>query len=111
MKIIPFDPTISSYQQFTVNLGDFVCSFRLLWNERDSFWFCDFSTDAGENDSIRLVVNSPLLGSFSRLGYDGDFRLLKMDSSGVDIVNYSNFGTVWKLVFGTSDEWESFDGV
>lgn len=110
MKIIPFDPSLSSYQTFSVNLGDFVCSFRLLWNLRDACWFATLTSDAGENDGVRIVPESPLLGKKSNLGYDGDFRCLKFSKKASDAIGYSDLGSSWKLVWGSPDEWESYDG-
>jgi len=111
MKIIPFDPTLSSYQTFSVNLGDFVASFRLLWNERDGSWYMDVDSDIGKNSSVRLVPDSPLLGRFNRLGYEGDFRCLKTDASATNSLGYDQLGSAYSLVWGTATEWESYDGV
>ena len=111
MKIIPFSPSISSRQLFSVNLGELVCEFRMTWNSRVNSWFCDFKTSTGENDSVRLVENSPLLGGSNKTGLAGDFRVLKFNKLCQDPVTYDNLGTDWRLVFGTHDEWEAFDGV
>ena len=111
MKIIPFSPTISSRQIFSVNLGELVCEFRMAWNSRVQSWFCDFKTSTGENNSVRLVENSPLLGGSNKTGLDGDFRVLKFNKLCQDPVTYDNFGSDWKLVFGTRSEWEAVDGV
>ena len=111
MKIIPFDPKLSAYQSFNVNLGDFVCDFRFLWNGRCEAWFVDLTTDLGANNSIRLVESSPLLAKHSHLGFDGDFRVLKFNKFAPDRITYDNLGSDWKLVFGTKSEWEALDGV
>ena len=111
MKIIPFSPSISSRQVFSVNLGDLVCEFRMAWNSRVESWFCDFKTSTGENNSVRLVENSSLLEGTNRTGLDGDFRVLKFNKLCEDPVTYDNFGSDWKLVFGTRSEWETYDGV
>jgi hypothetical protein len=111
MKIIPFSPTISSRQNFSVNLGELVCEFTMAWNSRAGAWFCDFKTSTGENDSVRLVENSSLLKETNRTGLDGDFRVMKFNQLCNDPITYDNFGSDWRLVFGTHDEWEAFDGV
>lgn len=111
MKIIPFSPSISSRQIFSVNLGELVCEFRVTWNSRVNSWFCDFKTSTGENDSVRLVENSPLLGGSNKTGLAGDFRVLKFNKICADPITYDNFGSDWKMIFGTRSEWEAFDGV
>ncbi len=111
MKIIPFYPSLSSRQEFSVNLGELVCEFTMSWNSRAEAWFCDFRTSTGENDSVRLVEWSPLLKGINRTGLDGDFRVLKANRLCNDPITYDNLGSDWKLVFGTADEWETFDGV
>ena len=111
MKIIPFSPSVSSRQEFEVNLGELVCEFSVSWNSRCNSWFCDFRTSTGENDSVRLVENSDLLGSSNRTGLDGDFRVLKFNSLCNDPITYGNLGSDWRLVFGTKAEWEVVDGV
>lgn len=109
MKIIPFSPTLSSRQNFSVNLSELVCEFTISWNERAEAWFCNFKTSTGENDSCRLVENSPILKGFNHTGLDGDFRVLKFTKDCTDPITFDNFGSDWKLVFGTSTEWETFD--
>jgi hypothetical protein len=111
MKIIPFSPSISSRQNFSVNLGELVCEFTMAWNSRASAWFCDFKTSTGENDSVRLVENSSLLEGTNRTGLDGDFRVLKFNKLCNDPITYDNLGSDWRLVFATRSEWEVFDGV
>ena len=39
MKIIPFSPSLSSRQEFSVNLGELVCEFTMAWNSRAEAWF------------------------------------------------------------------------
>ena len=111
MKIIPFDPSISARQTFNVNLGELVCEFHFHWNERVASWFCDFKTTTGENSTVRLVENRSLLGNNNVTGLPGDFRVLRMNRLETDGITYDNFGTSWRLVYGTDDEWETFDGV
>ena len=71
----------------------------------------DFKTSTGENDSVRLVENSDLLGDSNRTGLDGDFRVLKFNNLCNDPITYGNLGSDWRLVFGTKAEWEVVDGV
>lgn len=111
MKIVQFDPSISSRQNFNVNLGELVCDFLFHWNERASAWFCDFTTSSGANHSVRLIENSSLLKGINRTGLPGDFRVLKMNRMAADIITYDNFGTDWKLVYGLPSEWEFIDGL
>lgn len=111
MKIIPFNPSISSRQNFSVNLGELVCEFSMSWNQRVDAWFCDFVTTSGANYSVRLVESSPLLGKVNRTGLKGDFRVLKFNSLGPDSISYDNLGTDWQLVFMTDEEGKVLDGV
>lgn len=111
MHIIPFNPAVSSRQNFSVNLGELVCEMTVAWNGRAGTWFADFVTSTGANYSVRLVETSPLLGKVNRTGLDGDFRVLKSNRLGADTIGYDNFGSDWKLVFGTKAEWEEYDGV
>ena len=52
-----------------------------------------------------------MLKGINRTGLDGDFRVLKANRLCNDPITYDNLGSDWKLVFGTADEWETFDGV
>lgn len=110
MKIIPFDPSISAYQEFSVNLGEFVCSFRFLWNERDGHWFVDFKSSLGSVLGVRIVEGSDLLWKNSGLGFDGNFRVLKTTKLAKELT-YDSLGSDYSLVFGLDSEWEVFDGV
>lgn len=109
MKVIPFDPSVSSIQSFNVNLGELVCDFLVSWNYRDGHWYSDFVTSYGANYSVKFVENSPLLGNANRTTLAGDFRILKMNRLAADRIAYDNFGSDWKLVYGTPEEWEKFD--
>lgn len=109
MKIIDFDPRISSRQRFNVNLGEQVVDFKFSWNTTVNAWFVDFATTEGYNNSVRLVENSGILHNKSRLGMDGDFRVLKFSRLCNEGITYDNFGTDWKMVFGTTEEWREFD--
>jgi len=111
MILIDSDFTDSAYQTFSVNLGEFVCDFRIQWNERDGRFFCDFSSDVGENNGVRLVLDRNLLSANNRLGYDGNFRLLKVNNQETEDVSCQNFGSSYKLVFGNTEEWEEFDAL
>lgn len=111
MKIIPFNPSVSSRQNFSVNLGELVCEFTMSWNQRVEAWYCDFETTSGANYSVRLVEDSPLLGEVNRTGLDGDFRVLKFNNLSSENINYDNLGTDWKLVFLTAEEGRQIDGV
>lgn len=111
MKIIPFSPKISSIQNFNVNLGELVCNFHILWNARAGSWFCDIETTTGKNCGMRLVENTPLLGATNRTGLKGDFRILKFNKLCSEPITYENFGSDWKLVFGTDKEWSLINGI
>ncbi len=109
MITIPIDTTQSSHFTLAVNISDVVCNFRFLWNERDSSWYCDFSSSNGQNLGIKVVRDNGLLGSRSNIGADGDFRVLKANKTAEDKITYENFGNDYILVWGTSSEWEEFD--
>lgn len=111
MIVIPFDPKISSYQTFEINLGEFVCSIRALWNEVDEHWFFDFTTDLGKRTSIRLIEGANILGKYNGLGYDGNFRLIRTNAMISSKSAYESIGTDYKLTFGTTQEWQEYDGV
>lgn len=110
MKIIPFNPNVSSYQELSVNLGEFVCDFRFLWNERDGFWYVDLKSSNGSVLGCRLCVGSNLVDKTSKLGYDGNFRVLKVTKTTKNL-GFENFGVDYKLVYGLSSEWELIDGI
>lgn len=109
MITIPIDTSKSSHFTFSVNIGDVMCNFRFLWNERDSSWYCDFSSSNGSNLGVKLVKDNNLLGSRSRIGADGDFRVLKTNKTAYDDITYENFGSDYSLVWGSTAEWEEFD--
>ena len=111
MKIIPFNPSVSSRQNFSVNLGELVCEFTVSWNQRVEAWYCDFETTTGANYSVRLVEDSPLLGNVNRTGLKGDFRVLKFNKLSKENITYDNLGTDWKLVYLTDGENGAFNGV
>ena len=107
MKVIPFDPgDIYGLQQFSANLGKLVCQFTMKWNSRVESWFCDFKTTTGENNSVRLVENSPLLKGTNRTGLDGDFVVLKFNKLCNEKITFDNFGTDWRMVYATKEELE-----
>lgn len=111
MKIIPFDPGVSSIQNFNVNLGELVCDFTIRWNIRAQAWFCDFQTSSGANNAVQLVENSPLLGDSNFTGLFGDFRVIKNNKSATSGITYDNLGSDWVIVYASYSEWETFDGV
>lgn len=111
MITIPVDTSKSSYFTQSVNIGDVVCTFRFLWNLRDGHWYCDFSSTEGSNLGVRIVEETPLLAQKSRIGADGDFRVLKSNKSSVKGITYENFGTDYILVWASTDEWEEYDGL
>lgn len=110
MKLIAFDPSISSRQKFNSNLGQMVCDFTFHWNERAGAWFCDFSTSEGANLSVRLIEQDALLGKMNRTGLKGDFRILRRNRMAENRITYDNFGTDWIMIYGTYEEWEDYDG-
>lgn len=112
MMLIPFDAANGPYQSFNVNLGEFVCDFRFLWNERDEHWFADFNSSlGGKNVGVRLVEESPLLGGSNALGVDGDFRVVRTMRDAAVNITFENFGDGWSLIWGGKSEWETFSGV
>lgn len=111
MITIPIDTSSSSHFTLSVNLGDIVCGFRFLWNERDQFWYCDFSSSNGSNLGVRIVAENSLLGNRNLLGAEGDFRVLKANKTADDVITYENFGKDFILVWATSSEWEEFDDI
>lgn len=111
MITIPIDTSRSSHFTLSVNLDEIVCNFRFLWNLRDECWYCDFSSSNGQNNGVRIVRETGLLGNRSNLGADGDFRVLKVNRTAKDHITYDNFGSDYILVWATSAEWEEFDGL
>lgn len=109
MITIPIDTSRSSHFTLSVNIGEVICSFRFLWNERDQNWYCDFRSGNGENLGVRIVKENALLGSRSNLGADGDFRVLKANKTAGNDITYENFGSDYILVWASTSEWEEYD--
>lgn len=109
-KAIPFDPSLSANQSFSVNVGDAQVKFTVQWNGRAGAWFCDFATSDGELCGIRLDAGRDLLTDPDLLGLPGNFRLLQFTAM-ADAVGYANFGSDWRLVYATTEEWEAYDDV
>lgn len=107
---IPFDPSLSACQSFTVNLGDAQVSFSLQWNGRAGAWFCGFATSDGSEGGVKLTAGRDLLTDPDALGLAGNFRVLQFTAMAGDL-GYANFGGDWRLVYATAEEWEAYDGV
>ena len=109
MKIIPFNPSLSSRQSLSVNVGEAVINFYFEWNIRDSSWYVDLDNTEKEILSIKLLPDSNLLPINNKL-INGNFRVLKIKSSEESIITYDNFGSVFQLIYGTNEEWSKIDG-
>ncbi|MCF0223825.1 MAG: hypothetical protein HUK20_06115 [Fibrobacter sp.] len=111
MKMIPFYPSESSRQEFSVNLGNMVGFFNVFWNERAKSWFFDLSTSSGAIYGVRIVESTPILPETNSLGLEGNIRVLKTNKLCKESITYDNFGSDWTLVFGYTDEWTEFDSI
>ena len=109
MKIIPFNPSLSSRQSLSVNLGEAVINFYFVWNVRDSSWYVDLSNTETEILSVKMLPNSNLLPINNKL-INGNFRVLNVKNSEYEIITYDNFGSVFQLMYGTNEEWSKIDG-
>lgn len=109
MKIIPFNPSLSSRQSLSVNLGEAVINFYFEWNIRDSSWYVDLSNTETEILSVKILPNSNLLPINNKL-INGNFRVLNVKNSEYEIITYDNFGSVFQLMYGTNEEWSKIDG-
>lgn len=109
MKIIPFNPSLSSRQSLSVNLGEAVINFYFEWNIRDSSWYVDLSNTETEILSVKMLPNSNLLPINNKL-INGNFRVLNVKNSEYEIITYDNFGSVFQLMYGTNEEWSKIDG-
>ena len=111
MKLIPFYPSDSSRQEFSVNLGEQVCIFNVSWNGRAGAWFMDLKTSEGFINNVRLVETTSLLADNNGLGLGGNFRVLKTNKLTRESITYDNLGSDWTLTFATNEEWASFDAI
>lgn len=109
MKIIPFNPSLSSRQSLSVNIGEAVINFYFEWNIRDSSWYVDLSNTEIEILSVKVLPNSNLLPINNKL-INGNFRVLNVKNSEYEIITYDNFGSVFQLMYGTNEEWSKIDG-
>lgn len=109
MKIIPFNPSLSSRQSLSVNIGEAVINFYFEWNIRDSSWYVDLSNTETEILSVKMLPNSNLLPINNKL-INGNFRVLNVKNSEYEIITYDNFGSVFQLMYGTNEEWSEIDG-
>lgn len=109
MKIIPFNPSLSSRQSLSVNIGEAVINFYFEWNVRDSSWYVDLSNTETEVLSVKMLPNSNLLPINNNL-INGNFRIFKVKNSEDEIITYDNFGSVFQLMYGTNEEWSKIDG-
>ena len=109
MKIIPFNPSLSSRQSLSVNIGEAVINFYFEWNVRDSSWYVDLSNTETEILSVKMLPNSNLLPINNKL-INGNFRVFKVKNSEDEIITYDNFGSVFQLMYGTNEEWSKIDG-
>jgi hypothetical protein len=109
MKIIPFNPSLSSRQSLSVNIGEAVINFYFVWNIRDSSWYVDLSNTETEILSVKILPNSNLLPINNKL-INGNFRVLNVKNSEYEIITYDNFGSVFQLMYGTNEEWSKIDG-
>lgn len=104
--LVPMSVEGSAYFTQTVNLSGQSFSFRFLWNERDQHFYMDVETVDGKRNSVKLVLNCPLLGKTPVTDL-GDFYLLSQDSSAdPENIGYSQYGSVWNLYWVPFDQEE-----
>lgn len=108
---IPIETEGSAYTTLSCNVGENSVSMRLLWNERDHHWFCDFESADGKNNGIRLIPNSLLLRNDNRVAPSGDFVVLKAESSSDQQLDFDSLGTVYKLYFISIEDKQVFKGL
>lgn len=108
---IPINTKGKAYLTLSCNVGRNSVSFRLLWNERDGAWYCDFESSEGANNGVRLVVNSRLLRSKNHVSTGGDFVILKSEISSTESLGFKNLGDVYRLYYLNQEDLETFKGL
>ena len=102
MLLIPFDPSVSSSQEFRVDLGGKVATIDMAWNIRDSAWYMDIKTDTGEQDGIRVSPWTRLILNDDLLGVSGNLFAIKDGNE--DAITYDNLGSDFNLYWFDSDD-------
>lgn len=108
---IPIETNGGAYTTLSCNVGENSVSMRLLWNERDAHWYCDFESSDGKNNGVRLVENSLLLRNDNRVSPGGDFVILKQETSSDLKLGFDSLGNVFKMYFLNSEDLQIFKGL
>ena len=110
MKIIPFNSSLSSRQELSINISEKVIKLFFCWNIRESAWFVDFRDSDDECKSVILKEGYNLIPE-NRLKINGNFRVIKLKNTDENEITFENFGKSYFLVYGTKEEWSDWDGV
>ena len=116
MMKIPFDPTISSDQQFQVLIPErAVIMLTLRWNTRNGFWYVDIESGGKVLNGLKVVPSWPILLEHQALSpIDGDLMALPLSGSAPDHIPYEGLGTSWGLFWLAPEdvkEWEAAHGL
>ena len=99
---IPFDPSVSSSQEFRVDLGGKVVTMSIAWNIRDDAWYLDAHTDDAGQYGVRIAPMTKLLLSDDILGITGNLYAIKEGSE--DAITYDYLGSDFNLYWLDSDD-------
>lgn len=116
MLRIPFDPSISARQSFSVSLGGSLALVELSWNTFSSRWEISVTSNGSQVSGVRVVPGIPLFRQYRSRGlFDGDIVVL--GNGNVEQgspVGYEQLGNDYGLYYATADEvsaWERNNGV
>ena len=109
MLVIPIEKPTPYFTE-SVNVGGVSLSMRFMWNERDQHWFIDLESVDGKNNSVRLVVNTPLLSGKNKCLKSGDLLVLQNTTDEIKTLGYENLGTDFLLFYMSYEELEQYSG-
>lgn len=99
MLQIPVNTNGGSELLQRVNIDGTTLQMRFLWNRTDGRWFADFESVNGKRSGVRIVPNTPLLGSVNPVLKDGDLYVLLDDNMETRGPVFENFGVEWGLYY------------
>jgi hypothetical protein len=110
MLEIPINTKISADLTFTVLLDNVEVKFRLKWNDKTQFWMVNIYEEP-DNDFIlhglKIIPNYPFLYTYGP-SFPGQIICLKIGNDTEEEITYTNFGTGWRLIYLTAEEFEEW---
>lgn len=114
MLEIPIKP-ITGDLSFSISLENVYCSFRLMWNTKTEYWMVN-TYEEPYNDirvhGLKIIPNYPFLHTY-RPSFPGQIIPLKFGNDTIEEITFKNFGTDWRLIYLTAEEfaeWSSLRG-